>query len=966
MTKHGIGAVVTEKKMKKAHGQSQSSSVKTGRMRTGKEKPGGVLSPGNDLVMDIEYEQFAEETQDVVPEELKADEKKRRYADEESSGDDYKMSFDGERVLDERDSDEEDEDEDEVDMKTSEKKSNLIKQRFSQDEINEWKRIHEQNQNEQIELRNQIEKLQKETEMLRGREHNDNTAIAVTIANTVINPLSGQCLRYTEIQRLKNEINLQEMNSTTPTNRYSFIPLNLQHLITMKYRVFHKNFPDVYKTADHKNENNEDFFNTILKMVQDSEGPDGQLDIIEKVAKIRLAYQGDSTAGDIYTMKITDEIAHEGYTFATIPAHIEKKLLQTVSDNIYVAGEEYKMSSTERKYVKCSQKIKKLLKEKDLQTIEKYLEEVQIQVMNVRTQLLLAESVGMKLDTSEEVIMRNKDQYNIIKDTARHQNGYPNNSRWGGGPLKRAEDYGEQNVEVGQHKVQWEEQPWNNTKGKPQQWREPAARVQQRDIVQPRKSEAQKSQVVEHRCRGCGYPHAGGRELCKMKYHPDYNREDRPFENSTVGQIYYKFRMYALDRYKVYNRVTDRMENYREVCQCMICLINDVNKNFLTATILDQKVIVAAKKRERSKGTAAVNNQTYQVLLDTGALNDNYVNDIVAANMMTLYELVVVIEKDFANNKKRKFDRDTDNKSDMLSGTDKRRIPNLDMEGHPWTNTKYTHCEMETSIPRKNDALYVFATTCHKVKIMLKKDEVIDAEVDDDQVNEYYERFDWYDEIYNNKNIAATVDRSLTPTETIGKKHSPMPCFADTVERRETPKGSIDKTNSSMLGLADGVERRETPTQIIEKRESSMSQIVERIATPTTYNNQRAEEVTDRDKQILVDQSIENEMDQEHYNNQKDNDIDQSKNKNNKDKELDQKGKTGEKEQSENQLIKEEVRSSVDKTKKKDDKMVDQCLNKKPEFLINVIKKVEFEEKNIRRARILWVEEIAAVVKKFV
>eukprot|EP01041_Mallomonas_annulata_P007343 gene7342-14989_t len=166
------------------------------------------------------------------------------------------------------------------------------------------------------------------------------------------------------------------------------------------------------------------------------------------------------------------------------------------------------------------------------------------------------------------------------------------------------------------------------------------------------------------------------------------------------------------------------------------------------------------------------------------------------------------------------------------------------MRSRPWTNTKYSHCEMETSISRTNDLLYVFATTCHKFKDLIKKYEVLDVEADDDQVDEYYEKFDWYDKIYNNQNteehenrdmqivdieknnicklipdvadIAATVARLVTSTGTIDKENSSMSDFAATVARPVTSTGTIDKEDSSMSDFDVSVGRLITSTQKID------------------------------------------------------------------------------------------------------------------------------------------------------
>eukprot|EP01041_Mallomonas_annulata_P007342 gene7341-14988_t len=273
------------------------------------------------------------------------------------------------------------------------------------------------------------------------------------------------------------------------------------------------------------------------------------------------------------------------------------------------------MSTNERKYTKFNEEIKVAMKEQNKHTIEEYLEAVQFQVILSRQQQHKAERLGMKLESSEHE--------NKVKNPTDTKPTIYNNT-----PKRERETLKTDHVWK-----QQEEQPQNKVK---------------RNI-----QESRRYRNNEHRCRGCRFPHYGNKEQCRMKLHPDFNNEDKPFQDSTIGIIYYTFNRYHLDNMWKYNGNTKQMDQYGQVCQCVMCLSDKFNTNFLTATITYEKIEREAEYVSSSEKRAAgkyekktAESQTYQVLLDTGALNDNYINENVALNMLKIYDLRVINEDD--------------------------------------------------------------------------------------------------------------------------------------------------------------------------------------------------------------------------------------------------------------------------------------------------------------------------------
>eukprot|EP01036_Dinobryon_divergens_P037032 gene37032-48345_t len=134
-------------------------------------------------------------------------------------------------------------------------------------------------------------------------------------------------------------------------------------------------------------------------MIDESEMPDGRLDITERLAKMKLSFQGEMAAVDSYTLKITDEIVHEGYTVDSIPADLESQWLRVLLDNMFVEEDEHNITSHERQYVKFNKGIKAAVRASKVATVDRFLQEVQHQVYNQRLQMQVAEKMGLKMET---------------------------------------------------------------------------------------------------------------------------------------------------------------------------------------------------------------------------------------------------------------------------------------------------------------------------------------------------------------------------------------------------------------------------------------------------------------------------------------------------------------------------------------------------------------------------------------
>eukprot|EP01041_Mallomonas_annulata_P012514 gene12514-26366_t len=440
-------------------------------------------------------------------------------------------------------------------------------------------------------------------------------------------------------------------------------------------------------------------------MIDESEMPDGRLDITERLAKMKLSFQGEMAAVDSYTLKITDEIVHEGYTVDSIGVSV-------------VAGVG----------------IKAAVRASKVATVDRFLQEVQHQVYNQRLQMQVAEKMGLKMETPA-----------LVSDNM-GEGRYLDRSL-GSDIVKK---------QIGDVSVLSVTPVADRTS-------EMVGRVLQ----------SAEGGVVQSSSRN-----SSGQGSSRFSGGRGWARKTRWDESP--GEVRGAALAARTRRTAVPERVAPAWGGEISVkCGSILTLIRRVL--ILTGLGWGESMLIAIETIWIGGGDIIglltgwwlLERREDKAVFNTGALKDDYVSECVAFRMMKFFDIRVVAEDDSmicrAVNEVGFTGGDNSGKT--------RTLPRADIECSP--------CWVGTPSPYKSGVLCVFADTCHKVGVRLNREEIFDVEEDNDHVDEYFRRFDLYDDVYNKR-----VDvRSLDELQVI-----------DGVRREDRLTGSDEKDGNRIQG----------------------------------------------------------------------------------------------------------------------------------------------------------------------
>eukprot|EP01041_Mallomonas_annulata_P006111 gene6111-12375_t len=421
-------------------------------------------------------------------------------------------------------------------------------------------------------------------QMLTEAKQRQATQIVVTTQN--IPPLVGDTLRYEEVIKLRDTIFLQlGKSSAQNTHRYKYISARLQTLIDIKFEAYNKLWPEIYHYKNHRDEDDDTFFYLLIKMLENTKGK-AQLGIEQRLANITLAYEGDAAAADLYALRVTDEVTHEGFSLNELDPIKQKQWLQILAQNIYRS--DVSKSDEERRCEKINREVQTKVLANPKLTIREYLQ------------------------YGSELLLDIKNEIQQVTQRAREGSTPP-----------RAQNLALGRNAIGKHNMILE---------------------RTRTLIR----ESQRAKTI----KGGRADHVVHRRDPDQN-HPDYNPDDKEFDRSTIGSKYYDKGLYSLNNNEYYDPKTDKIQKRPQVCSCLVCLMHERihSINFVSATVTDRplrqtKDTADAHTRSDTDTVEGTQHQVYDVLLDTGALCGNNVNDQTAEYLSSNYQIKTVQESD--------------------------------------------------------------------------------------------------------------------------------------------------------------------------------------------------------------------------------------------------------------------------------------------------------------------------------